>query len=88
MAGWRFWWWRCQRIGGAFEGCRLVEHVPAITLVARLGSGCGEFLGALAILAGTALCISIGHWTSLPGTETGALVGNKLLFLYFKTLHV
>ena len=44
MAGWRFWWWRCQRIGGAFEGCRLVEHVPAITLVARLGTvlRCGD----------------------------------------------
>jgi hypothetical protein len=61
MSGRRLWWW-CQRIGGAFEGCRLVEHVSAIAFVTQLLGALTELLCALAIDGGTADGEGLGHW--------------------------
>ena len=41
-------------VGGALKCCRQVAQVLANDLVARLCSGCGEFLGTLAIDGGAA----------------------------------
>ena len=51
----------CQRIGGALERCRLVEHVAAIAFVTRLLGALGEFLGALAINSGASDGEGLGH---------------------------
>ena len=42
-------WWRCQRIGGALKGCRLVEHVSAIAFVTQMLGALAELMRALAI---------------------------------------
>jgi hypothetical protein len=66
---------RHHRIGGTLEGCCLVEHVAAIAFVARLRSGCGEFLGALAICGCASAGDGLGHsWPHLTSEETQTTV--------------